>query len=59
MSPFLPGAWGFVDDRLGGKTTIMITQVALSTFTLLATLASDRLWLWIVAIGIGAFVGPN
>ncbi len=55
------GAWGFgfVDDHLGGKTTILITLAALSGFTLVSAFAPDRAWLWVAGIGIGLFVGPN
>ncbi len=55
------GAWlfGHVDDRLGGRATILITLVALIVFTLMAAMAPDRAWLWVAAIGIGIFVGPN
>ena len=51
--------FGFVDDRVGGKTTILITLVALTAATILAALAPNVLWLWVAAIAIGVFVGPN
>ena len=55
------GAWlfGFVDDRLGGKTTIMISLVFLGLSTVLATFAPDRFWFWVAGIGVGFFLGPN
>jgi len=55
------GAWlfGFVDDRLGGKTTILISLVFLAASTVVATLATDRLWFWGAGVGIGFFLGPN
>ena len=55
------GAWlfGFVDDRLGGKTTIMISLIFLGLSTLLATFAPDRFWFWVAGIGVGFFLGPN
>jgi len=55
------GAWlfGFVDDRLGGKTTIMISLVFLGLSTTLATFAPDRFWFWVAGIGVGFFLGPN
>ena len=55
------GAWlfGFVDDRLGGKTTIMISLVFLGLSTLLAAVAPDRFWFWVAGIGVGFFLGPN
>jgi len=52
-------AFGFVDDKLGGKTTVLVTLVALSTATLLAAWAPTETWLWVAGILIGIFVGPN
>jgi UMF1 family MFS transporter len=51
--------FGWLDDKLGGKTTIMVTLVALSVATVLAVWAPDRTWLWIAGLLIGLFVGPN
>lgn len=51
--------FGLVDDRLGGKTTILITLTALIPATALAALAPSVTWLWVAAFGIGIFVGPN
>ena len=55
------GAWlfGFVDDRLGGKTTIALSLVFLTASVLLAALAPTRAWLWVAGCGIGLFLGPN
>lgn len=55
------GAWlfGFVDDRLGGRKTVLITLVALTAMTVLAAAAPSRPWFWLAGIGIGVFVGPN
>jgi UMF1 family MFS transporter len=52
-------AFGFLDDKIGGKKTIMLTLVALSTATLLAVWAPTRGWFWAAGILIGIFVGPN
>ncbi len=52
-------AFGLVDDRIGGKKTILVTLVALSLATLLAVWAPTRLWFWIAGLLIGVFVGPN
>lgn len=52
-------AFGFVDDRLGGKKTIMVTLVALALATVVATLAPGKAWFWVAGILIGIFVGPN
>jgi UMF1 family MFS transporter len=52
-------AFGFVDDKIGGKKTILFTLVALCLATLLAVCAPNRLWFWIAGLLIGIFVGPN
>jgi UMF1 family MFS transporter len=52
-------AFGFVDDKLGGKKTVLITLVALAGATILAVWAPTKLWLWVAGILIGIFVGPN
>ncbi|MGH7520738.1 MAG: MFS transporter [Gemmatimonadales bacterium] len=51
--------FGFVDDKIGGKKTILVTLVALSLATLLAVWAPNRQWFWIAGLLIGVFVGPN
>src|SRR5690606_32389053 len=51
--------FGFVDDRLGGKRTVMFSLMALSGATLLAVWAPNATWLWVSGILIGIFVGPN
>lgn len=55
------GAWlfGFVDDRLGGKTTIMISLGILCIATLVAVLGQTATTLWIAGILIGIASGPN
>lgn len=52
-------AFGFLDDRIGSKKTIMLTLVALSVATTMAVLAPNRAWFWAAGILIGLFVGPN
>lgn len=52
-------AFGAVDDRLGGKWTILASLVALLAATLLAVWAPTATWLWVAGILIGIFVGPN
>ena len=51
--------FGFVDDRIGARTTILVSLVALTGATLLATFAPTVTWLWVSAIALGIFVGPN
>ena len=52
-------AFGFVDDRIGGKATIGLSVVALAAATLLGALAPTRGWFWVSAILVGIFIGPN
>lgn len=51
--------FGFLDDKIGGKKTIMLTLIALSIATAMAVWAPDRTWLWTAGVLIGIFVGPN
>lgn len=51
--------FGHVDDRIGGKRTIMLTLVGLATATALAVWAPTKTWLWVAGLLIGIFVGPN
>ena len=51
--------FGRLDDRIGGKRTLMITLVGLFVASLLAVFATSKLWLWVAGIVIGIFVGPN
>ena len=50
---------GIFDDRLGGKTTIQISNVVLALAVLMAVLAPDKTWFWISGILVGFFAGPN
>ena len=52
-------AFGFVDDRLGGKVTITLSVAALAAATLLGALAPTPAWFWASAILVGIFAGPN
>lgn len=51
--------FGFVDDKLGGRKTILITLVALAAATVIAVWAPDKTWLWVAGVLIGVFGGPN
>jgi UMF1 family MFS transporter len=55
------GAWvfGYFDDKVGGRATVLVSLVALMTSALVAVLAPTRAWLWVAGIGIGIFAGPN
>ncbi len=52
-------AMGFLDDRIGGKGTIIVSLFGLIGATLLATLATSAAALWVAGILIGIFAGPN
>lgn len=51
--------FGFFDDKLGGKTTVMVSLVALALCALLAVLSPSKTLFWVAGIGIGIFAGPN
>ena len=52
-------AFGFVDDKIGGKRTIFISVVALGIAVTIAALAPTKGWFWVSAVLIGLFAGPN
>ena len=51
--------FGFLDDKLGGKTTILVSLVGLFGAALLAVLATSQIAFWIAAIFVGLLAGPN
>jgi UMF1 family MFS transporter len=51
--------FGFVDDKIGSKKTVMITLAALGAAVLLAVWAPNKTWLWVAGFLIGIFGGPN
>jgi len=55
------GAWamGHLDDKLGGKTTILISIVGLIAATFLAVFTRSVTWFWVAGIGVGLLAGPN
>jgi UMF1 family MFS transporter len=52
-------ALGFLDDAIGGKKTILISNAAFMVATLIAVLAPNKIWFWIAGIIVGTFSGPN
>ena len=52
-------AFGFVDDRIGGKTTVFISLALLGVATLAAVFGPTRAWLWGAGVLIGIASGPN
>ncbi len=55
------GAFGFsfVEDRIGSRTTILISLVFLVGATVAALFAQSKDGFWACAIVIGLFLGPN
>jgi len=51
--------FGFVDDWIGGKKTILISLVFLTVATVIAVFAPNRAWFWVAGVLIGFFLGPN
>ena len=52
-------AFGFLDDRIGGKATVGVSVAALSAATVVGALAPTAAWFWVAAILVGIFAGPN
>jgi UMF1 family MFS transporter len=50
--------FGFVDDRLGGKKTVLISLVALCIAVVVGVGATSKTGLWTAGIIIGVFLGP-
>lgn len=50
---------GFLDDRIGGKRTVLITLAGLTVAGVIAVTAQGRLMFWVAAVMIGLLVGPN
>lgn len=51
--------FGFVDDRLGGRTTILISLALLTLAAGMAVAAASRAVFWAAAILVGLCAGPN
>ncbi len=51
--------FGFVDDRIGGKRTVLVSVAGLTAATALAAVSPNRAGLWVAALLIGVFAGPN
>ena len=52
-------AFGFVDDRIGGKATVGVSVAALAVATVVGALAPTAAWFWVAAVLSGIFAGPN
>lgn len=51
--------FGFLDDRLGGRTTVLISLVLLTVAVVVAAVGPTRAWLWVAGSLIGIAAGPN
>ena len=51
--------FGFVDDRIGGKRTVVISLAGLALASTVAVFAPSKAVLWGAGIVIGLFAGPN
>jgi UMF1 family MFS transporter len=52
-------AFGFLDDRIGGRNTILASLVGLAAAGTFAVLGQSRTTFWIAAIVVGLLAGPN
>jgi UMF1 family MFS transporter len=52
-------AFGFIDDRIGGKKTIVITLVGLAVATIVGVASTSSQGFWVAATLIGIMMGPN
>ena len=50
---------GFLDDILGGKTTIQISNIGLIVACVLAVTTHNKNIFWLSGVLIGIFAGPN
>ena len=51
--------FGFLDDRLGGKTVIMISLALLTAAALVAVLTTSATMFWVSGVLAGLAIGPN
>ncbi len=52
-------AFGFLDDRLGGRTVIFVSLALLTVAAVLAVSTADKTVFWISGLLVGAAIGPN
>ena len=51
-------SFGWIDDYLGSKRTIVLALVGLICFGIPLLLVETKLWFWIVGLPLGLFMGP-
>jgi len=52
-------SFGFLDDRVGGRNTILLSLAGLIVAGTLAILGETRTTFWVAAVFVGLLVGPN
>jgi UMF1 family MFS transporter len=52
-------AMGFLDDRIGGRNTILLSLVGLTVASAGVLLSESRTLFWAAAVLVGLMVGPN
>lgn len=51
-------AFGWIDDRIGAKPTILIGLVGITAIGIPLLLVETTLWFWILGSALGIFIGP-
>jgi len=51
--------FGFCDDRLGGRATVLISIGGLIIASIITLSTSSKIWFWAAGILVGIFSGPN
>ncbi len=51
--------FGCIDDRVGGRATVLYSLVGLFVCSLVAVAAPNRAWFWVAALVLGLFMGPT
>ncbi|MCY3970720.1 MAG: MFS transporter [Acidobacteria bacterium] len=51
--------FGLVDDRVGGRTTVLWSLVGLFLCTLVAIVATSKVLFWVAVVVSGLFIGPT
>ena len=51
--------FGWVDDRLGAKRTLVISLIGLLVAGSLGVVAPSAAWFWVAGMAIGVFIGPT
>lgn len=51
-------AFAFLEDRIGARTTVLVSLAALSALSLTLLLTHDRAVFWVLGHALGLFVGP-